>query len=244
MGLFGFIGAAIGAVGSFISGAVSFIGSALSTVGPVISGFAGKVLEIVASIPKISLETVKEIVNAIATILECVCNIFGITENETCEELGAKATQEGVKSIDEFDGDAKAYIDYLRNEVKLDKERFDKLSQEDKLGCKALGISMETKAVEQEIGGVKISPEYLAVMATINNSEKMNIDGQSFIDVTESLKKSGITDMKDVSDYFEHKGNADPIKTGEALTEAFGRLDGVDDPYKKIDEIDKVLNVE
>ena len=49
---------------------------------------------------------------------------------------------------------------------------------------------------------------------------------------------------KDVSDYFEHKGNADPIKTGEALTEAFGRLDGVDDPYKKIDEIDKVLNVE
>ena len=107
-----------------------------------------------------------------------------------------------------------------------------------------LNRAEELEAVEQEIGGVKISPEYLAVMATINNSEKMNIDGQSFIDVTESLKKSGITDMKDVSDYFEHKGNADPIKTGEALTEAFGHLDGVDDPYKKIDEIDKVLNME
>ncbi len=240
----GFIGAVIGAIGTFISGAVSFIGSAISTVGPAISGFAGKVLEVVASIPKISLDSIKEIVGTVATILECVCKVFGITENETCEELGAKATQDGVKNIDEFDGDTKAYIDYLRNEVKLDKERLEVMSPEDKLGCKALGISIESKAVEQEIGGVKISPEYLAVMARIHNSGKMNMDAQSFIDVTESLKKSGIRDMKDVSDFFEHKGNTDSIKTGEALTEAFGSLNGVDDPYKKIDEIDKALNAE
>lgn len=208
----GWISSAISAVGSFISGAVSTIGSA-------ISGFAKSAFSVIAKLPIPGLEIVN-IISIAAKIIHAVVDFLGIKSEEDPEVLGAKAEQSD-KSLEDFDNDVEAYIKYLKEEVELDKEKFDKMTPEEKLGCKAIGMALETKAVEEKIGGIEISPECIATLTKIQ-SAGIDIDAKELVGIVQVLKEEGITNLNDVVEFLDGKGSSDRIKTGEALATALG----------------------
>ena len=64
---------------------------------------------------------------------------------------------------------------------------------------------------------------------------------EKLVDVVQSVKQSGITNMNDIVEYLEGKGNSDRLKTGEVLTEALGenaleRILNLKDAVRKYEE--------
>ncbi len=208
----GWISSAISAVGSFIS-------SAASTIGTAISGFAKSAFSVIAKLPVPGLDVINVISN-VAKIIHAVADFLGIKSEDDPERLGAKAEQSD-KSLEDFDNDVEAYIKYLKEEVELDKEKFDKLTPEEKMGCKAIGMALETKAVEEKIGGIEISPECISTLTKIQ-SAGINIDAEELVGIVKALKESGVTNLNDVVEFLDGKGSSDRIKTGEALVNALG----------------------
>lgn len=203
----------LSAIGSIVTTAVSFISEAIPSIGSAIGGFAKNALSIMGKLPFPGLQIVAKIIHPVLSIL-------GIKSEEDPEVLGAKAVQSD-KSIDDFDNNTKEYINYLRNEVEFDKERFEKMTTEERMGCKAIGMTIETKAIEENIGGISISPECLATIAKIQNAG-VRITPERLVNVVTSLKESGVTNMNDVVECLEGKGDSDRLKTSEALSNALG----------------------
>lgn len=227
-------------LGSFISSCVSnvcsFVGGCIDKIGSAVGGLAKGAVGIVSKIPGIgSLINIAQVIGFVAKVIHVVADILGIKSEEDPEVLGAKAKQTD-KTIDDFDGDAETYIQYLKEEVELDKEKFDQMTPEEKLGCKAVGLSLETKAVEKKLGGVEIPPESLATLGKIHMAGVDEIDPKKLLDVIKSLQAAGITNMNDVVEYLEGKGDSDRIKTGKALKEAIG-----EDADVKINELKEVV---
>ncbi len=220
MGLFAFLSAAVSTAANFISGAVATIGTA-------IGGFAKSALNLIAGLPGMDLHNV---ISTVANIIHAVVEFLGINSEEEPEVLGAKAEQSD-KSLEDFDNDVEAYIKYLKEEVDLDKERFDTLTPDEKLGCKAIGMALETKAVEEKIGGVDIPPECLATLAKIHASG-IDIEAKELVTIIQALKEKGITNLNDVVEYLEGTGQSDRLRTGEALDTALG--EGAEDKIDKL----------
>lgn len=217
----GLIAMAIGAVGSLVSGVASFVGSAITTIGSTVCGAAKGFIGAVAKIGVETVGAIKEAVGFVGEMIHTIAEIvLDMKLEDTPEELGAKALQ-AEKSIDDFNGEAEAYIRYLKDEIELDRARFEKMTSEEKLGCEAIGITLETKAVEQKLGGVEIPEESLAELGKIHMAG-IDIDAVKLLDIIKMLKESGITNMNDVVDYLEGKGDSDRIRTGEALKSAMG----------------------
>lgn len=209
----------MGLILSGISAVGSFISSAALTIGDAISSFAKSAFGILAKLPIPGLEIVN-IISIAAEIIHAVVDFLGIKSEEDPEILGAKAEQSD-KSLEEFDNDVEAYIKYLKDEVELDKEKFDKMTPEEKMGCKAIGMALETKAVEEKIGGIEISPECLATLTKIQ-SAGININAKDLVSIVQALKEQGITNLDDVVEFLDGKGSSDRIKTGGALAAALG----------------------
>ena len=228
----GFIGAIVGGA----SKAIGFIGNVAGKIGGAISGFAEKAVNIIAKIPNIDFG---KIIPAIGNIIEGVMKVLGIKTEDDPAILGAKVEQ-CDKKMEDFDNDVESYIQYLREEVKLDEEKFNKLTDEEKLGYKVVGMSLETKAIEEKIGDVEISPECLAMLAKIN-AEGIHVEAKELVGIINVLKSEGITNLNDVVEFFEGKGESDRIKTGDALEKALGegaqdKIYEVQDAVRKYEE--------
>lgn len=228
----GFIGAIVGGA----SKAIGFIGNVAGKIGGAISGFAEKAVNIIAKIPNIDFG---KIIPAIGNIIEGVMKVLGIKTEDDPAVLGAKVEQ-CDKKMEDFDNDVESYIQYLREEVKLDEEKFNKLTDEEKLGYKVVGMSLETKAIEEKIGDVEISPECLAMLAKIN-AEGIHVEAKELVGIINVLKSEGITNLNDVVEFFEGKGESDRIKTGDALEKALGegaqdKIYEVQDAVRKYEE--------
>ncbi|MCM1123518.1 MAG: hypothetical protein NC416_13125 [Eubacterium sp.] len=225
MGFISFFTGAISAVGNFISGAVSSIGS-------FIGGFAKGVVGAVAKIGIGSIEVVAGAINFVGEVMHEIVNLLGIKSEVSPEILGAKAVQ-AEQNIEDFDGDAEAYIQYLKEEIELDKEKFNQMTSEEKLGCEVIGITLETKAVEKKLGGIEISEESLAELGKIHMAG-IDINAGKLLDIIKVLKESGITNMDDVVDFIEERGKSDRIKTGEVLEHAIG--EGAEEKIEQLQE--------
>ena len=107
------------------------LSAAISTVGPIISTVANVLIN---KLPPV-IETAKLVIDTISEVVSKVCEILDIAPlDENTEELGAKVMQEGTRpKCDEET--TQEYLDYLRNEVTFDKEKFDKMTPEEKLVC-------------------------------------------------------------------------------------------------------------
>lgn len=230
----------MGILGGIISGVCSFVsgvaGKLSGIIGGAISGFAEKAVKVIAQIPNIDFG---KIIPIVGDIIQGVAKILGIKTEEDPAILGAKV-QQCDKDLEDFDNDVDSYIQYLREEVKLDKEKFDKMTEEEKLGCKVVGMSLETKAIEEKIGDIEISPECLAMLAKINN-EGIRIEAKELVGIINVLKSEGITNLNDVVEFFEGKGESDRIKTGDALEKALGegatdKIYEVQDAVRKYEE--------
>ena len=153
MSILAAIGAGLAAIGTFIS-------TAISTVGPVI---ATAVSTFVAKLPP-ALEVAQKIVNIASTVMTGVSAIMNLgPEDEDVAALGAKTMQDNVRPKAEGES-AKEYLDYLRNDVTLNEEEFDELSDYDKMRCEALGTFMIAKSIEER-AGVELSPDFVMAIS-------------------------------------------------------------------------------
>ena len=185
MGFWSSLGSAIG---SMVSGAIGFVSSVASSIGGALSAVAGSLLKV--ALPYVG--AVLSVINVISTILGV------IKPEENLDELGDKALNAG-KKIEEFDTTAE-YIDYLRNDVPFDKEKFDKLSDSEKLARSAIGASIALKGVEEK-KGFDISTDTLVTLAKMQ--ENNLIKESDFDKVLDEFKY----DQKELNDFVEDKAD-------------------------------------
>lgn len=196
MGFFSSIGSAIGSalssIGSAISSGISSICSAIG--GAFFSGVGGiAALATSLIIPGVGLPELIVVVGFIARVVSEIAEALGLKEkDETPEELGMKA-EEADKKPEDFDS-IEAYIEYLRNDVEIDKEKLKELSEEDKLKYAAIGTAINIKGIEEKYG-VEMPGDFW------KTASDLKMSAQETRQYIESCKQNGITNMKDMSDY-------------------------------------------
>ena len=165
---------------AIISSIISAVSSIATTVGPALSTFA---TTLVAKLPSI-IETIVKV----AKVVVDVAQTFGLLNpDEDALTLGAKVKQEGTRG--RMDGESmEDYFNYLREEVELDKEKLDNMTDEEKVACQVVGTAMTSEAISEKMG-VKLSPEFVASMA------KMEMSAVQLEAYVKSFCKNGIDSM-------------------------------------------------
>lgn len=193
----------LAAIGGFISAAVAVIGPALSSAATFIA----------TKLPTI-LQTASVIVSAISTIVTSVSNMLGIApEDEKPDELGAKTMQEGTRPIKEGET-TQEYLDYLRNEVPLDREKYEMMTPEQKLNCEIIGDTMLAKSIEEKTG-VEIPPEFLIAAG------RVNLGYQTAKALIDKVSNSEMDSLDDYAKYISNDmSEKDAVKVGDVVREA------------------------
>lgn len=230
-------------VGTAIAGLATQAGSILTSlpgkIGSTIGSFASNALELISKIIKeMDVEKFINLTQSVSESIHKVADFLDIESETDSVVLGAKAEQAEVKSED-F-SNTESYIKYLKDEVELDHRRFEKISEEDKLGCRAVGMSLEVKAIEEKIGDIQISPECIALLAKLHFASAYKIAAGELVSIIKNLKEAGITDLNDVVELLEGKGNSSRIKTGLALETAVEKA-GIADPKSAIENVEIVV---
>ena len=205
--VFGLIAGTIGAA------AASFLSTAATTIGA-LAGAAGNLLKLAGPL-----------LGKVGDVIQVVGGLLGVLKpNENIEELGAKAL-DADKKPEDFDSNAE-YIDYLRNEIKLDKEKFDKATDGEKMARTAVGASVVAKGIEEKKGFDIPTTFWVKVAEQALKGKEIN----ALIDTFKEDK------LKSYVGYSEGKLNyKDEMKTGDKLVEMYKELE----PELSLEEIEK-----
>lgn len=148
-----------GSLGSFVSGAISAVSSAVSSIGSTLASAASNFLKVAAPF-----------LGPIVQIIGLISNLLGVKkEDESVEEIGAKAMLSDKKPED-FDNYTD-YINHLRNDIKLDKEKFEQAGDVEKLARTAVGATVLAKGIEDK-KGFEIPTEAWIAMAKLGLESK------------------------------------------------------------------------
>ena len=210
------------AIGSFVSGAVSAISSAIGSIGSALASSAGHFLKVASPW-----------LGAVMQVIQVVSTLLGILNSEDdIEELGAKA-MEADKKPENFDSNAE-YIDYLRNDIELDREKFENATDVEKTARQAVGASIVIKGIEEK-KGFDIPVTTWVAMAKLGLGEK----AEEIDKILETFKDGK---LEDFVDYTEGKLEAKKeVEVGDSLVEMYQELE----PSMSIEEIeDKVMNMD
>lgn len=173
MGLFSAIGSVCSALCSAVSSVCSSIGGAImggiGSLAPVISSWLSVAVAVISVLAEIFTEKPKE---------------------EKPEELGMKAEQADKKPED-FDS-INDYIEYLRQEIKVDAAKLENLSEEERMKYQAVGLGLYVKNIEEK-QGMKLDPAFLKVVPEMIN---LGYTAQDIGNLMQSMKKNGVNDMK------------------------------------------------
>lgn len=173
MGLFSAIGSVCSALCSAVSSVCSSIGGAImggiGSLAPVISPWLSIAVAVISVLAEIFTEKPKE---------------------EKPEELGMKAEQADKKPED-FDS-INDYIEYLRQEIKVDAAKLENLSEEERMKYQAVGLGLYVKNIEEK-QGMKLDPAFLKVVPEMIN---LGYTAQDIGNLMQSMKKNGVNDMK------------------------------------------------
>ena len=209
-------------LGSALSGAVSVVTSAVSSLGSALVSSTTKLLEVAG-----------KYLGPIVQIVQAVAQMLGVVKPEDdLEELGAKAMVAEQKPED-FDSYAE-YIDYLRNDVELDKDKFENASEKEKLARKAVGASIAIKGIEEE-KGFDIPIDTWVSLAKLNFEDKeKEVDA-----ILDTFKGEGLEEFTKYT-----KGKLSPekgLEVGDTLVEMYKELE----PDASPEDIEKkVMNME
>lgn len=168
------------AIGSVCSAVCSAVSSVCSSIGGAIMGGIGSLAPVIS--PWLSI--------AVA-VISVLAEIF--TEKpkeEKPEELGMKAEQADKKPED-FDS-INEYIEYLRQEIKVDAAKLENLSEEERMKYQAVGLGLYVKNIEEK-QGMKLDPAFLKVVPEMIN---LGYTAQDIGNLMQSMKKNGVNDMK------------------------------------------------
>lgn len=201
---------------SLLAGIGAFIGEIVSTVAPVIGSALSTAATFIATKLPVALQVAATTVNAISTIVTSVSEMLKIAPpGEQPAELGARTMQENVRAKREGEL-TQEYLDYLRT-VPLDKDKFDKMSEEQKLGCEVVGDVMLADSI-REATHVELPGEFLLILP------KINMGAQAVYNLIKSFEKSGITSMGQFNDYLagDISNEETAMKVGDAVKSAIG----------------------
>ena len=168
------------AIGSVCSAVCSAVSSVCSSIGGAIMGGIGSLAPVIS--PWLSI--------AVA-VISVLAEIF--TEKpkeEKPEELGMKAEQ-ADKQPEDFDS-INDYIEYLRQEIKVDAAKLENLSEEERMKYQAVGLGLYVKNIEEK-QGMKLDPAFLKVVPEMIN---LGYTAQDIGNLMQSMKKNGVNDMK------------------------------------------------
>jgi hypothetical protein len=172
-------------LGTIISGLTSLV----STIGPVVAKIA---TTIVTKLPEIATTIMK-----VAEVISEVATILGLTNHETPEVIGAKMQQEGTRGrLD--DESMEEYLDYLREEIKLDKEKFLSMSDEERVKSTAIGIGALSQTIDEKFG-VKLSGDFIVDM------NKMQMTAREIASYVQHFESKGIESMDSLTDFLKGK---------------------------------------
>lgn len=206
---------------SCVSAARSVIGSAVSSIGSVATSVA-------TSIVSLGVELAGKVGDAI----KAVAVSLGILKpEENLEELGEKAMLSDKKPED-FDS-INEYIDHLRDNVPLDKEKFEKLDDKDLLARSAIGASITLKGINEKLDTV-VSPEFMAEVA------KQDLAADQIVGTIKAYKENGLK-TADYGLYLNDELDLDESdKHSDALVSAYQKLE----PELTTEQIeDKVMDL-
>lgn len=168
------------AIGSVCSAVCSAVSSVCSSIGGAIMGGIGSLAPVIS--PWLSI--------AVA-VISVLAEIFTEKpEEEKPEELGMKAEQADKKPED-FDS-INDYIEYLRQEIKVDAAKLENLSEEERMKYQAVGLGLYVKNIEEK-QGMKLDPAFLKVVPEMIN---LGYTAQDIGNLMQSMKKNGVNDMK------------------------------------------------
>lgn len=198
MGFLGAVGAVVGAIGSavgaMLSGASAICGALGGVVGALGSTFC---TSLAAGITALGVGDVIAVVMAVAKVVSWIAEKLGLTtEDEQPEDLGMKAEQADKKPED-FDS-IEEYIKYLREEVEIDKEKMEKLSQEERAKYAAVGSAILVQGIEEKYK-MQLPAEFWCTVV----DRKM--DEEQIKCLIDTFKEKGVTDMKDLDDYLNNR---------------------------------------
>lgn len=210
-----------GAIMSVVSSVVSVVSSVVSTVGKAVVTGATKLLEVAGK----HLDTIVNVIETIGKILDI------IAQDDKIDELGAKAIQ-SEKKPEDFDKISE-YIEYLKNEIELDMDKFDNAKMEDKLARKAIGATIVSKGIEEK-KETSIPMEFWKEVAKQGMSSKE-------IDRTIDLFKESKEENK-FSEYMNGELDfKDEVKVGKMIIKMYQELE----PNMTIEQIeDKIMKME
>lgn len=168
----------------------SSLSTVLTTVGPVV----GKVATaLVANLPKIA-EIALNVARVVAGITQVIAQVRGLSLiNENVEELGAKTMQEGTRARMEEES-IDDYLNYLRNEVELDKEKMRAMSVEDKIRCNVIGTGMLSESISKD-SGIDITGNFLYEIS------KMKMSGEEINKYIDAFSANSIDSMESFVTY-------------------------------------------
>lgn len=198
------------------------IDTIISVAKPIIETVAPKLQESMKCFVERMIE-LSEKYPSIAEFAQMIDKVTDIMENvlytlvinvDPADVMGAKIAQED-KGIEEFDS-VEAYIDYLRNETELDKEKFDALSTEERVAYSIIGMSVEAGAIGEKLG-VEIQADIVEIVAKIAEIGKLVVEAKEVVSLITNLKDEGISNLNDICDCIKGIGNSDRLKTGEVF---------------------------
>lgn len=217
MGFWSSVGSALSSV---ISDACSVVSSVASTLGS-IANRAITILEMGASLAI----RVGEVIKALGISLGI------IQSSDDLQELGEKAMM-SEKTPADFDS-ISAYIDHLRNDVTIDKEKFSRLDEKELLARSAIGSAITLQGINEKLETV-VCPQFMAMVAT------QNLTADEIVATIKTYKEKSLS-TSDYSLYLKDELSiAQSREHSNALVEAYQQLE----PELSIEQIeDKVMGL-
>ncbi len=212
----------------FWSGVCSFVSGACSVISSVASSIGHAVVARATAIASLGVELAGKVGEAI----KAVGISLGILKpDENLEELGQKAMLSDKKPED-FDS-INEYIDHLRNNVTIDKEKFEKLDDKELLARSAIGASITLKGINEKLDTV-VSLEFMTEVA------KQELAADQIVSTIKAYKEKGLK-TENYGLYLNDELKLDESdKHTDALVSAYQKLE----PELTIEQIeDKVMDL-
>jgi len=190
-----------GILTAFASAVVSAVSTVASTIGPVVAGIAKTV---VTALPKLlNIENLVTVIKIAADVISGISKVLNLSpENENPEELGAKTMQEDTRP-QRPNETTEEYLGYLR-EVPLDKEKYAKMSETEKMAASAIGTGMLMKNIDEKYH-VAVTPEFIAAV------HKTDINYAQAAKLILAFQKNKVESTKDFADYMGNELGADKV---------------------------------
>ncbi|WP_254618680.1 hypothetical protein [Vibrio metschnikovii] len=211
-------------VGSALSSVVSAACSVVNSVASILGSIANRAITILEMGASLAIR-VGEAIKAVGISLGI------IMPNDDLQELGEKAMM-SEKTPADFDS-ISAYVDHLRNDVTIDREKFSRLDEKELLARSAIGSAITLQGINEKLETV-VCPQFMAMVAT------QNLTADEIVATIKTYKEKSLS-TSDYSLYLKDELSiAQSREHSNALVEAYQQLE----PELSIEQIeDKVMGL-